>query len=69
MELVSIETALEFEESKVGGRSKAVNSLSTRLNVTAATLYRWLKTGDHFVCDESNINCESVFKLVKCIEL
>ena len=68
MELVSIETALEFEESKVGGRSKAVNSLATRLNVTAATLYRWLKSGDHFVCDEANINCESVFKLVKCIE-
>lgn len=69
MELVSIETALEFEEDKVGGRSKAVHSLANRLNITAATLYRWVKSGDHFVCDEPNIKCESVFKLVKCIEL
>lgn len=68
MELVSIENVIEFESEKLGGRSKAVHAVADRLNVTVATLYRWIKSGDHFVCDESDLNVESVFKLVKCIE-
>lgn len=68
MELVSIETVIEFESEKLGGRSKAIYAVADRLNVTVATLYRWIKSGDHFVCDESDLNVESVFKLVKFIE-
>lgn len=68
MELVPIEVVIEFESQKLGGRSKAINAVAERLNVTVATLYRWIKSGDHFVCDEAEINAESVFKLVKCIE-
>lgn len=68
MELVPMETVIEFEIEKLGGRSKAVHAVAKKLNVTVATLYRWIKSGDHFVCDESDLQVESVFKLVKCIE-
>jgi transcriptional regulator with XRE-family HTH domain len=50
------------------GRYEAVKQLSKRLNVTEATLYRWERGGDHFICDEKDLQVETVFKLVKCIE-
>lgn len=68
MELVPIESVVMHEEEKLGGRSLAIHSVAKRLNVTVATLYRWIGTGDHFVCDEEDMSFESVFKLVKCVE-
>lgn len=65
MELVPIETWLdELEVSH--GKSGAVDVLAGRLNTTRATIYRWVKSGDHFLVDEDEV--ESVFKLVKCID-
>ena len=67
MELVNVATELETMQHSMT-RYQAVQELSKRLNVTEATLYRWEKNGDHFICDESDLGVETVFKLVKCIE-
>lgn len=68
MELVPVEVIVDGESEKLGGRSKAIHYVAGKLNVTVATLYRWINSGDHFVADENEINARSVFKLVKCVE-
>lgn len=67
MELVNIAVELETMQHNMS-RYEAVKSLSKRLNVTEATLYRWEKGGEHFIVDEADLGVETVFKLVKCIE-
>lgn len=67
MELVNVAVELETMQHEMS-RYEAVKQLSKRLNVTEATLYRWEKGGDHFICDEKDLQVETVFKLVKCIE-
>lgn len=67
MELVNVNTMLEFMESECNGRTKAVTKLASELDVTVATLYRWINGGDHFIVDEDTV--VSVFKLVKCNEI
>lgn len=68
MELVPIDVIVDGEQYRLGGRSKAIHYVAKKLNVTVATLYRWINSGDHFVADETELNVNSVFKLVKCIE-
>ena len=69
MELVTVNNWLDLVEDEEGGRTKAVVKLSSDLGVTVATLYRWLKTEDHFIEDDQNLGLISVFKLVKCNEV
>jgi hypothetical protein len=67
VELVNVATELETLQHEMS-RYEAVKKLSKRLNITEATLYRWERNGDHFICDEDDLGVESVFKLVKCVE-
>ena len=50
------------------GRTEAVKLLASKLNVGVPTLYRWLKTGDHFICDNDNGSLFSAYQLVACQE-
>ena len=69
MELVSVNIWLDLVEDQEGARTKAVVKLASDLDVTVATLYRWLKTSDHFIEDDRTLGLLSVFKLVKCNEV
>ncbi|CAL9963255.1 hypothetical protein VPHK24_0088 [Vibrio phage K24] len=52
------------------GRTESVNYLAAKLKIGVPTLYRWIKSGDHFICDG---DCEgslfSAYKLVSCQEV
>lgn len=72
MELVNVNDMLSLMEDESVGRTKAVEKLAGNLDVTIATLYRWINGGDHFI-EIAEINNDyttlSVFKLVKSNEI
>ena len=47
-------------------RYEAMQHVAKQLNTTLATLYRWLKDGDHYVSTEGDFH--SVYKNVKTVE-
>ncbi len=66
MHLSPLNIELTILEQCLGGRSKAVHELASRLNVTVSTLYSWIGSDDHFIFeDEDDLK---VFKMVKHIE-
>ena len=44
----------EYIDKKSMLKSQAVTSLASDFNVTYGTVYRWLKTDDHFVMEVSD---------------
>lgn len=64
MKLVSIERLVEGE-SHNRGRSAAVDWLAAALNTTRGTIYRWLKTGDHYWSECPDSGADLVIKIVK----
>jgi len=68
-ELQPLDQYIEDENKKLGGKSKAMESVAKKLETTVATLYRWIHCGSYYVHYDDQLSMAVVYKSVKHVEL
>ncbi|AZU97833.1 hypothetical protein [Vibrio phage LP.2] len=67
-DMIEVSQYLTDMEANGMGRTQAVNALAAKLKIGIPTLYRWEKSGDHFICEDDVGDTFSAYKLVACQE-
>ena len=68
-DLQPLDQYIEDENKKLGGKSKAMESVAKKLETTVATLYRWVHCGFYYVHYDDQLSMAVVYKSVKHVEL
>ena len=67
--LQPLDEYIEDENKKLGGKSKAMESIAKKLNTTVATLYRWIHSGCHYIHYDEDLSMIVVHRAIKHIEV
>lgn len=65
-DMIEVSQYISDMENNGKGRTESINWLASKLKIGVPTLYRWLKTGDHFICENDAGDTFSAYKLVAC---
>lgn len=67
--LMKLNVALRQSELGGSSRSASIEKMAKTLGVTIPTLYRWIKSDDHFICAGDVPGTVKLFKEIKEVEV